>query len=140
MRGFDGCGIDLDLAMRFPQELTRLLEEVVRRGLAVTSIHNHGTLGLARKHRRSCSAGWPRSGASILFDPLTPRDKPTTGRGGDRIARIAPRRIFEIHVIDVGWGLSVLVNGPNGTTVLMDASDMGKGTSYVVPYLRSIGT
>jgi len=46
---------------------------------------------------------------------------------------------LEIHYIDVGWGLSVLVKGPNGTTVLMDAGDTGKGTSYVVPYLKSIG-
>jgi beta-lactamase superfamily II metal-dependent hydrolase len=28
---------------------------------------------------------------------------------------------LEIHYIDVGWGGSVLVRGPNGTTVLMDA-------------------
>src|SRR3954453_22473366 len=46
---------------------------------------------------------------------------------------------LEIHVIDVGWGLSVLVKGPNGTTVLMDAGDTSKGTNYVVPYLKSIG-
>lgn len=45
---------------------------------------------------------------------------------------------LEIHYIDVGWGNSVLVKGPNGTTVLMDAGDTGKGTSYVVPYLKSI--
>lgn len=41
-RDFDGCGINLDLAARFPRELTRLLEEVVRRGLVVTSIRDHG--------------------------------------------------------------------------------------------------
>ena len=45
---------------------------------------------------------------------------------------------LEIHYIDVGWGNSVLVKGPNGTTVLMDAGDTGKGTAYVVPYLKSI--
>ncbi|HEV7920461.1 MAG TPA: Ig-like domain-containing protein [Thermoanaerobaculia bacterium] len=46
---------------------------------------------------------------------------------------------LEIHYIDVGWGGSVLVKGPNGTTVLMEAGDTGKGTAYVVPYLQSIG-
>ena len=46
---------------------------------------------------------------------------------------------LEIHYIDVGWGGAVLVKGPNGTTVLMDSGDTGKGTSYVVPYLKSIG-
>jgi beta-lactamase superfamily II metal-dependent hydrolase len=46
---------------------------------------------------------------------------------------------LEIHYIDVGWGGCVLVKGPNGTTVLLDAGDTGKGTSYVVPYLKSIG-
>src|SRR5215831_13364636 len=46
---------------------------------------------------------------------------------------------LEIHYINVGWGNSVLVKGPNGTTVLMDAGNTGTGTSYVVPYLKSIG-
>src|SRR5215468_4181965 len=46
---------------------------------------------------------------------------------------------LEIHYIDVGWGGAVLVKGPNGTTVLMDSGNTGKGTSYVVPYLQSIG-
>jgi beta-lactamase superfamily II metal-dependent hydrolase len=46
---------------------------------------------------------------------------------------------LEIHYIDVGWGGSVLVRGPNGTTVLLEAGDTGKGTAYVVPYLKSIG-
>src|ERR687883_587724 len=46
---------------------------------------------------------------------------------------------LEIHYIDVGWGGSVLVKGPNGTTVLLEAGDTGKGTQYVVPYLKSIG-
>lgn len=46
-RDFAGCGIDLDLAARFPRELTRLLEEVVRRGLVVTSIRDHGAPWLA---------------------------------------------------------------------------------------------
>jgi beta-lactamase superfamily II metal-dependent hydrolase len=46
---------------------------------------------------------------------------------------------LEIHYIDVGWGGSVIVRGPDGTTVLMEAGNTGKGTAYVVPYLKSIG-
>lgn len=46
---------------------------------------------------------------------------------------------LEIHVINVGWGASLLVKGPDGTTVLMDAGNTGKGTGEVVPYLQSIG-
>ena len=46
---------------------------------------------------------------------------------------------LEIHYIDVGWGGSVIVRGPDGTTVLLEAGNTGKGTSYVVPYLKSIG-
>lgn len=46
---------------------------------------------------------------------------------------------LEIHYINVGWGSSVLVKGPNGTTVLIEAGNTGKGTSRVVPYLQSIG-
>ncbi|MGH7454906.1 MAG: fibronectin type III domain-containing protein, partial [bacterium] len=46
---------------------------------------------------------------------------------------------LEIHVINVGWGGAVLVKGPNGTTVLMDAGNTGKGSGEIVPYLQSIG-
>ncbi len=46
---------------------------------------------------------------------------------------------LEIHYIDVGWGGSVLIKGPDGTTVLLEAGNTGMGTSYVVPYLKSIG-
>src|SRR5262245_15230195 len=46
---------------------------------------------------------------------------------------------LQIHQINVGWGGSVLVRGPSGITVLMEAGNTGKGTSRVVPYLRSIG-
>src|SRR5437763_5793045 len=46
---------------------------------------------------------------------------------------------LEIHYIDVGWGGSVFVKGPDGTTVLMEAGNTGKGTQYVIPYLQSIG-
>src|SRR3989442_12326045 len=46
---------------------------------------------------------------------------------------------LEIHYINVGWGGSVLVKGPNGTTGLLEAGNTGKGTGKVVPYLQSIG-
>src|SRR5918999_660358 len=46
---------------------------------------------------------------------------------------------LEIHYINVSWGGSVFVKGPNGTTVLMEAGNTGKGTARVVPYLQSIG-
>src|SRR6266567_4107276 len=55
------------------------------------------------------------------------------------IAIPATAQQLEIHYINVGWGGSVLVKGPNGTTVLMEAGNTGKGTAYVVPYLQSIG-
>jgi beta-lactamase superfamily II metal-dependent hydrolase len=51
----------------------------------------------------------------------------------------ASAQSLEIHYINVGWGSSVLVKGPDGTTVLMEAGNTGKGTAYVVPYLTSIG-
>lgn len=46
---------------------------------------------------------------------------------------------LEIHYINVGWGGSVFVKGPDGTTVLLEAGNTGKGTQVVVPYLKSIG-
>ena len=46
---------------------------------------------------------------------------------------------LEIHYINVGWGDSVIVKGPDGTTVLLEAGNTGMGTSRVVPYLQSIG-
>jgi beta-lactamase superfamily II metal-dependent hydrolase len=46
---------------------------------------------------------------------------------------------LEIHQINVGWGMSVLVKGPDGTTVLLEAGNTGKGIDEVVPYLQSIG-
>src|SRR5882672_10110478 len=54
-------------------------------------------------------------------------------------ASTAAAQQLEIHYINVGWGNSVLVKGPNGTTVLMDAGNTGKGAAYVVPYLKAIG-
>ena len=55
------------------------------------------------------------------------------------LASTAAAQQLEIHYINVGWGGSVLVKGPTGTTVLMEAGNTGKGTAYVVPYLQSIG-
>ena len=46
---------------------------------------------------------------------------------------------LEIHYINVSWGGSVFVKGPNGTTVLLEAGNTGRGTGRVVPYLQSIG-
>jgi beta-lactamase superfamily II metal-dependent hydrolase len=46
---------------------------------------------------------------------------------------------LEIHYINVSWGGAVLVKGPDGTTVLLEAGNTGKGTAKVVPYLQSIG-
>lgn len=46
---------------------------------------------------------------------------------------------LEIHYIDVGWGGSVFIKGPDGTKVLLEAGNTGLGTKYVVPYLQSIG-
>src|SRR5438445_13696817 len=46
---------------------------------------------------------------------------------------------LEIHYIDVGWGGSVFIKGPDGTTVMLEAGNTGMGTQYVVHYLKSIG-
>jgi len=46
---------------------------------------------------------------------------------------------LRIHYINVGWGSSVLVVGPDGTTVLMEAGIDGRGRNQVVPYLKSVG-
>ncbi|HYH08862.1 MAG TPA: lamin tail domain-containing protein [Thermoanaerobaculia bacterium] len=46
---------------------------------------------------------------------------------------------LEIHTINVAWGGSVLIVGPDGTTVLLEAGETGMGTNEVVPYLQSVG-
>jgi beta-lactamase superfamily II metal-dependent hydrolase len=46
---------------------------------------------------------------------------------------------LEIHYINVGWGGSVLVRGPDGTTVLLEGGRTGMGWNVIVPYLQSIG-
>ncbi len=50
-----------------------------------------------------------------------------------------PSGLLEIHYINVGWGTSVLVIGPDGTTLLMDGGREGMGVSKVIPYMESLG-
>ncbi len=50
-----------------------------------------------------------------------------------------PSGLLEVHYINVQQGGSTLIIGPDGTTILMDAGENGKGTSEVIPYLQSIG-
>lgn len=52
---------------------------------------------------------------------------------------VTPSGCLEIHYINVQQGTSTLVVGPDGTTVLMDAGNNGKGNTQVGPYLQSIG-
>jgi beta-lactamase superfamily II metal-dependent hydrolase len=56
-----------------------------------------------------------------------------------RATLLAAPGLLEIHQINVQQGDCTLVVGPNGTTVLIDAGNTGKGTAEVVPYLRGIG-
>lgn len=46
---------------------------------------------------------------------------------------------LEVHHINVGQGTSILVVGPDGTTILFDGGNSGKGTNEVIPYLQSLG-
>jgi beta-lactamase superfamily II metal-dependent hydrolase len=50
-----------------------------------------------------------------------------------------PSGLLEIHYINVGWGTSVLVIGPDGTRMLMDGGRSGMGTGHVIPYMESLG-
>ena len=50
-----------------------------------------------------------------------------------------PSGLLEIHYINVGTAGSVLVIGPDGTTLLMDGGENGDGYSDVIPYFQSIG-
>ena len=52
---------------------------------------------------------------------------------------VMPSGLLEIHYINVQQGSSILVIGPDGTTVLIEAGNNGKGSSEVIPYLESIG-
>ena len=44
-----------------------------------------------------------------------------------------------IHAINVGWGSSVLVEGPTGKRMLLDSGNTGEGTASVGPYLKAQG-
>ena len=44
-----------------------------------------------------------------------------------------------IHAINVGWGSCVLVEGPTGKHMLLDAGNVGEGTAAVGPYLKAEG-
>jgi len=44
-----------------------------------------------------------------------------------------------IQVINVGWGSSVLLGGPTGMEVLLEAGRPGMGVAKVAPYLRARG-
>ncbi|MCP5048963.1 MAG: hypothetical protein GY940_17465, partial [bacterium] len=46
---------------------------------------------------------------------------------------------LEIHYINVQQGQSILIIGPEGTTILLDGGKSGKGDDEVVPYLKSQG-
>jgi beta-lactamase superfamily II metal-dependent hydrolase len=46
---------------------------------------------------------------------------------------------LEIHYINVQQGQSILIIGPDGTTILVDGGDSGKGFNSVVPYLLALG-
>ena len=50
-----------------------------------------------------------------------------------------PSGLLEIHYINVGWGTSVLVIGPDGTRILMDGGRDNMGNNQVGPYMQSIG-
>ena len=45
---------------------------------------------------------------------------------------------LEIHHINVGQGDCTLVIGPDGSTILIDAGNNGKGVSVVIPYLQKL--
>jgi beta-lactamase superfamily II metal-dependent hydrolase len=50
-----------------------------------------------------------------------------------------PSGLLEIHYINVGWGTSVLVIGPDGITILIDGGRDNMGASQVIPYMQSLG-
>jgi len=50
-----------------------------------------------------------------------------------------PSGLLEIHYINVGWGTSVLVIGPDGTRILMDGGRDNMGSNKVIPYMESLG-
>lgn len=49
------------------------------------------------------------------------------------------RNCLEVTLIDVGQGDAILLRGPHGGTVLIDAGDEGRGRGRVLPVLRRNG-
>ncbi|MBI3358066.1 MAG: MBL fold metallo-hydrolase [Nitrospirae bacterium] len=52
---------------------------------------------------------------------------------------VAATQFLEIHVINVQQGDATLIIGPDGTTLLVDGGDTGKGKKDVVDYLKGLG-
>jgi len=77
--------------------------------------------------RRTALKRWGLAAALLLVLPA-----------GQTLAH-TPSGLLEIHYVNVQQGGSTLVIGPDGTTVLMDAGNNGKGIGEVVPYLMSLG-
>ena len=46
---------------------------------------------------------------------------------------------LEVHLIDIGQGLAVYVEGPTGENLLIDGGAPGLGAAIVAPYLSSLG-
>jgi len=46
---------------------------------------------------------------------------------------------LSLHVLDVGQGLAVYVEGPTGDNLLIDGGNDGQGAAIVVPYLTALG-
>ena len=53
-------------------------------------------------------------------------------------ADFVPSGLLEIHYVNVGWGTSVLVIGPDGTRMLMDGGRANEGIGRVIPYMESL--
>ena len=59
------------------------------------------------------------------------------GCQSDKVANTT--NLLEIHIINVQQGDATLVIGPNGTTLLIDGGDTGRGKDTVFPYLKRLG-
>jgi beta-lactamase superfamily II metal-dependent hydrolase len=109
-----------------------------------------------RERRIRRQPGAPRFGGSIAASPVPNWNRREDAmRNGSLTAILTscigilltggpasgftPSGSLEIYSINVQQGASTLVIGPDGTTVLMDAGDDGKGAGEVVPYLKGLG-